>query len=128
MACQCTDLFRTKAFPQVTGIVVVLAFTGAVIGALGLATTPPVLATMVCVLVVDVAILIFSKQQLVCHRCRSSYHGLSIARYHRPWDRAVDERHTPPPATGQLAREPLTRLGRVRIWSKRLAANEKKIA
>ena len=96
VACGCDDLFRTKAFPQITGFVVVLAFAGAAIGALGRATTPPILIAMVLVLVADVAILLVSRQRLVCHRCRTSYHDLSIARYHRGWDRAVAERHAPP--------------------------------
>ena len=107
VACGCQDLFRAKAFPQITSFVIVLAFAGAVIGALGLATTPPILAAMIAVLVVDVAILLFSKQRLVCHRCRSSYRGLSIARYHPPWDRAVADRHTPPVTSpGSLTRPP----------------------
>ena len=102
VVCGCHDLFRSKAFPQVTGLVVVLAFAGAAIGALGLATTPPILIAMVAVLVADVSILMFSRQRLVCHRCRSSYHHLPIARYHRGWDRAVAERHPPPsPATAR---------------------------
>ena len=49
---------------QVTGIVVVLAFVGAVIGASGLATQLPVLAVMVLVLVADVGILLFSRRRL----------------------------------------------------------------
>ncbi len=98
--CGCRDLFRTKAFPQVTGFVVVLAFAGAAIGALGLATTPPILIAMLLVFVADVAILLVSKQRLVCHRCRTSYHDLPIARYHRRWDRAVAERHAPPVVPG----------------------------
>lgn len=110
VACGCRDLFRARAFPQITGFVLVLAFTGAVLGALGLATTPPILAGMVVVLVADVSILLFSRQRLVCHRCRSSYHGLAIARYHRAWDRSVAERHAP-----ARAREPVRpRAGRPR--------------
>ncbi len=114
VACGCQDLFRAKAFPQVTAVVVVFAFAGAAIGALGLATTPPILIAMVAVLVADVAILLFSRQRLVCHRCRTSYHGIRIARYHRSWDRGVAERHTqthpvravrrPPARTGAQAR------------------------
>jgi hypothetical protein len=96
VVCSCPDLFRTKAFPQVTGFVVVLAFAGAVIGALGLATTPPILIAMVLVLVADIAILLLSRERLVCHECRTSYHDLAIARYHRRWDRAIAERHAPP--------------------------------
>lgn len=100
VSCGCNDLYRSKAFPQVTGFVVVLAFAGAVLGAFGsalgpawgFAITPPVLVAMVLVLVADVAILLFSKQRLVCYQCRTSFHDLPIARYHRRWDRTTAER------------------------------------
>lgn len=123
VVCGCHDLFRAKAFPQITGLVVVLAFTGAVIGALGLAT-PPMLTAMIAVLVADVAVLLFSKERLVCHRCRSAYQGLPIARYHRRWDRAVAERHAPPvrpPAPAARAR----RLPWIRRLSTVPAADER---
>jgi len=96
VACGCGDLFAEKAFPQVTGIVVVLAFAGAVAGIAGFATNLPVLTAMVVVLALDAGILLFSRRRLVCYQCRTSYHDLPIARYHRSWDRAVAERHTGP--------------------------------
>ena len=102
VACGCPDLFREKAFPQVTGFVVLLAFVGAIVGALGLATDLPVLLTLVGVLLLDVAILVFSKRRLVCYRCRSTFHNVGIARYHRPWDRSVAERYPPSPFKAEL--------------------------
>jgi len=96
VACGCPDLFREKAFPQVTVFVVVLAFAGAVLGALGYATTPPMLIAMGVVLAVDIAILLFSRRRLVCYRCRTSYHGLPMARYHRSWDRESADRYPAP--------------------------------
>jgi hypothetical protein len=39
----------------------------------------------------------------VCYRCRTSYHDLPIARYHRSWDRGVADRY---PAPGAEADEP----------------------
>jgi hypothetical protein len=119
IACNCTDLFREKAFPQVTAIIVALAFVGAVIGALGLATNMIVLTIMAIVLVIDVAILVFSRRRLVCYRCRTTYHDLPIARYHRAWDRAVadryaavvrpeayDQKGSPAPSSNALAQSP----------------------
>jgi hypothetical protein len=97
VACGCPELFREKAFPQVTGFVVLLAFIGAIVGALGLATDLPVLLTMAGVLLLDIAILFFSRRRLVCYQCRSSFHDLPIARYHRPWDRSVADRYPGPP-------------------------------
>lgn len=96
VVCGCPDLFREKAFPQVTAFVVVLAFAGAVVSAFGYATTLPMLIVLGVVLVLDIGILIFSRRRLVCYRCASSYHGLSIARYHHRWDRATAERYPRP--------------------------------
>ena len=92
IVCGGRDLYTEKAFPQVTGFVIVLAFAGAVVGALGYATTPPMLIAMAVVLVLDVAILLFSRRRLVCYACRTSYHELPIARYHKPWDRPTADR------------------------------------
>jgi len=51
---------------------------------------------MVIVLIADVSILLFSRKRLICYRCRSRYHNLAIARYHRRWDRSVAERYPAP--------------------------------
>lgn len=104
LACGCEDLFKEKAFPQVTGLVIVLAFVGAIVGALGLATNLPVLVLLTAVLVLDVAILVFSHRRLVCYRCRSSYHEVAIARYHRSWDRSVADRYPAPSAGAEEGR------------------------
>lgn len=105
VACGCGDLYRLKSFPQITWFVVVAAFAGAVIGLLGLAT-PPMLAAMILVLVLDIAILVFSRTRLICYRCRSTYQDLPIASYHRSWDRALAERYPAPslaPASSDTA-------------------------
>jgi hypothetical protein len=124
VACGCTELYREKAFPQITGIIVVLAFAGAVIGLLGF-VTPPVLGLMIVVLVVDTGILLFSRQRLVCYRCRSSYHGLPIARYHRYWDRATSERYPQPPTSsngqGQPSEAPPALENRARTGERSMA-------
>jgi hypothetical protein len=118
VACGCPDLFREKAFPQVTVFVVVLAFAGAVLGALGYATTPPMLMAMGAVLAVDIAILLFSRRRLVCYRCRTSYHGLPLARYHRSWDRETADRY-PAPQRPDEAAEPADAAERGTLTSKR---------
>ena len=109
VACGCSELYAEKAFPQITGFVVILAFAGATVGLLGLATTPMLIA-MLIVLVLDVAILLISRRRLVCYRCQTSYHDLPIAPYHRHWDRSVADRYPPPrrttDTTGDDARLP----------------------
>ena len=92
VACGSELLYRRKVFPQVTGLVVVMAFAAALVGLLGYATTWPVLAGMGVVLALDIGILLFARTRLVCYGCRSSYHEIEIARYHRPWDRGVASR------------------------------------
>lgn len=115
VACGCTDMFAEKVFPMVTGVVVVLAFVGFIVGALGyfgalgFAGSPHMLVAMSVILILDVAILLFSRRRLVCYRCRSSFHGLPIARYHRSWDSSVAERHPAPPAPKTKRFGPLTR-------------------
>jgi len=113
VVCGCGDLFREKVFPQVTGLVVVLAFTGATVGVFGSVLsrqqtiTTPLLAVMVAVLLADVGILLFARSRLVCYRCRTSYHDVPIARYHRSWDRGVADRYAPPhSARGRNGDEP----------------------
>ena len=117
LACGCGDLFKEKAFPQVTGLVIVLAFVGAIVGALQLATNLPVQLLLIVVLIIDVAILLFSNRRLVCYRCRSSYHDVPIARYHRSWDRSVADRYpleaVPSPDTGRAAADATQRPSRV---------------
>ena len=95
VVCGCPDMFREKAFPQITGFIVILAFAGALVGILGLATTALLIA-MATVLVLDVAILLFSRRRLVCYRCLTSHHDLQIATYHRGWDRSAAERFPSP--------------------------------
>ena len=94
LACGSSDMYRAKAFPQITGFVIIAAFAGAVIGALGLAT-PPMLVGMTVVLIIDIGILFFVRESLVCYRCRSAYRDIPIARYHDRWDRTVAERFQP---------------------------------
>lgn len=96
LACGCGEMYAEKAFPQVTGFVVVLAFTGAALGLLGNDVPPPVLVAMTIVLIADVAILVFSRVRLVCYQCRSIDRDLTIARYHRSWDRSVADRYPLP--------------------------------
>lgn len=94
VACGCTDLYRERALPQVTGFVVALAFALAVLGATGLAIRIPMLIAMVVVIAIELGILLFAQRRLVCYRCRTTYHGLSIASYHQTWDRSRADRHT----------------------------------
>ena len=67
VACGCQRLYRRKTLPRMTPFVLVLA-------------------ALVILLALDIAVLFVARTQLVCYRCGTSYAGLRIARYHRPWD------------------------------------------
>ena len=88
-------LYRRKALPQVTGFVIVLAFALALVGILGFADNLLLLFGMTCVLVIDIAILLFARTHLDCYRCGSSHRRLPIASYHRPWERSMSNRNRP---------------------------------
>lgn len=92
IVCGGRDLFREKAFPAVTAIIVVLAFIGAAISLLGLARTMIMRLALVAILIIDIGLLLFSRNRLVCYRCRTTYMNMPIARYHRGWDRATSDR------------------------------------
>ena len=80
------DLYKEQIFPQVTGIVIVLAFAGAVAGIVGLITTWVMLITMSVVLILDILILFVVKNRLSCYSCNSRFSQTTIAQYHRVWD------------------------------------------
>jgi hypothetical protein len=120
VVCDCGDVYREKAYPVVLIALIVLGFAGAVIGGLldaafgviDVATTPVLIAVGV-VVVMDALILMLTRNRLVCYRCRTSYSGLPIARYHRAWDRAIAERyHEPESESDRTAPAPSSRADR----------------
>tara|TARA_B100001059_G_scaffold223568_1_gene248676 strand:- start:2094 stop:2555 length:462 start_codon:yes stop_codon:yes gene_type:complete len=91
--CCAGPLYRRKAFPQVTGFVIVLAFALSLVGILGFADNIGLLVVMTIVLLMDISILLFARTYLDCYRCGSSHRKLTIASYHRSWDRATANRN-----------------------------------
>jgi len=79
-------LYRTRTLPQVTPIVVVLAASGVLVAAFGLAANPWIYGALVAVLLLDIGVLVLARTRLVCYRCGSTYDRLPVARYHRSWD------------------------------------------
>lgn len=80
------DLYRERAFPQITGVVIVLAFAGAVAGIAGFLTTWVMFSAMIFVLLLDVAVLIFNKPRLVCYACGAKFKETPISPHFHPWD------------------------------------------
>lgn len=86
------QMFRRKLLPQVTGLIVVLAFTLALLSILGYFGGPVILGIMVAVLLADLAILFFSPQSLECYRCHAEYRDLEMGVWHKRWSRAMARR------------------------------------
>jgi hypothetical protein len=85
-------MYRRKLLPQVTGLIVVLAFTLALLSLLGYFGGPVILAIMVVVLLFDLGILFFSPESLHCYSCQAEYRDLNIGTWHKPWSRAMGRR------------------------------------
>lgn len=92
VVCGCESLYVRRNFPQVTPVIVVLAFSGAVVAILGYAAHPAATAALILLLIADLLILRLSTRWLVCYRCGAIFTGVRIARFHRNWDRSVAEK------------------------------------
>ena len=88
------DLYRERAFPQITGIVIVLAFAGGIAGVVGYLTTWSMLSAMVVVLLIDIAILVFDRPRLVCYGCGTRFKNTAIAPHFHSWDQLRAEQIT----------------------------------
>jgi len=99
LCCGCSNLYRIRSLPSITPVIVILAFVGAAVGLLGYGDNPMVLPLLVAVLVVEVTIVIVSRNRLVCYRCRSRYANLPIAPYHGAFDRDYAELPENTPST-----------------------------
>jgi hypothetical protein len=86
------DLYRERALPQITGIVIVLAFSGAIAGVGGFLTTWSMLSAMIVVLLLDVAILLFVKPRLVCYGCGTKFKNTPISPHFHGWDQQHAEK------------------------------------
>lgn len=92
IACGCDHLYRHRTLPRVTGFVIVLALAVAAASVLGLASGWPMLVGMTALLIIDVAILLWRNEVLICYRCQTRYWDLTIARYHNAWNRRTAHR------------------------------------
>jgi len=92
VACGGEHLYRRRNLPQVTPVVAVLAFSGAMVSILGYAAHAAATALLVTLLVADLLIITLAVRQLVCYRCGATHEGVRVARYHRPWDRTMAEK------------------------------------
>jgi hypothetical protein len=75
VTCGCQHLYRRRTLPRFAPFALLLAGAGVVAGVLGYSSDPIVLAALVALLVLDGAVLVLARVQLVCYRCGSAYGG-----------------------------------------------------
>ncbi len=90
--CGAEPLYRSRTLPRLTGIVGGLAVGIIAIGLAGHDVPTSVFVALGAVAVLDLAFLFLGRSQLSCYRCRTTYRGMPIARYHRAWGAATQRR------------------------------------
>ncbi|MFW6059848.1 MAG: hypothetical protein ACODAQ_06680 [Phycisphaeraceae bacterium] len=95
-ACGCRELFVRKPMPQVTVFVIILLVSAIAMLLYGQVNPLAALIGFAVLAVVDIAIYLFTRRELVCYRCHSAFSGMPIRRDHPRWDRARAERYEPP--------------------------------
>jgi hypothetical protein len=95
VVCGCREIFKRYDFPQRLGLglviasvilCVVLLIKGQVLWAMGV---------LLAAVVLDRIVYVFTKECLVCYRCRSEFRDLTIDESHDPWDLAIGEKYRP---------------------------------
>lgn len=86
VACGCRSLYRRRSLPRFAPFALVLAAAGVVAGVLGYSSDPLVLAALVALVVLDAAVLVLARTQLVCYACGTTYSRARVARYVKAWD------------------------------------------
>jgi len=101
--CGCDTLYRSRSSPRITIIGAVLAVSVVAVGLAGYGTPSSLVAALLLVIAIDLVLLMRSEWRLTCYRCRSTFRGMPIARYHRGWDartqRRIDSASQPSPGS-----------------------------
>lgn len=95
VVCGCREIFKRYDFPQRFGLLLVVA---AAIASVILFARGQALWAMGVLLVavgIDRIAYVFTKECLVCYRCRSEFRDLTIDSSHEPWDLAIGEKYRP---------------------------------
>jgi hypothetical protein len=103
IVCGCDALYRNRSLPRLTLIAVALGLSVVAVGLAGYGTPPVLAGALVAAIVADLVLRVLGRWQLSCYRCRSTFRGMPIARYHHRWDartqRRVDAAAQPSPGS-----------------------------
>ena len=95
VVCGCREIFKRYDFPQRFGLLLVI---GAVVACVILLIRGQVLWAMGVLLgtvVVDRIVYLFTRECLVCYRCRSEFRDVKIDETHESWDLSIGEKYRP---------------------------------
>lgn len=95
VVCGCREIFKRYDFPQRFGLALVLI---AIIACVVLLIEGQVLWAMGVLLgtvVIDRIVYVFTRECLVCYRCRSEFRDVKIDESHESWDLSIGEKYRP---------------------------------
>ena len=95
VVCGCREIFKRYDFPQRFGLMLVI---GAVLACLILLIKGQVLWAMGVLLgtvVMDRIVYVFTRECLVCYRCRSEFRDVKIDESHESWNLSIGEKYRP---------------------------------
>jgi len=95
VVCGCREIFKRYDFPQRFGLALVLI---AIIACVVLLIEGQVLWAMGVLLgtvVIDRIVYVFTRECLVCYRCRSEFRDVKVDKSHASWDLSIGEKYRP---------------------------------
>ena len=91
--CGCRELFVRKDFPQLLGLLLVVATASGAILLFLLNRAKWAYGLLAAMVVADVVLSLAAGRCLVCYRCRSEFRGIEIPRDQAGWDLAIGDKY-----------------------------------
>ncbi len=95
VVCGCREIFKRYDFPQRFGLLLVIAAAIASIVLFARGQALWAMGVLLGAVVIDRIVYVFTKECLVCYRCRSEFRETCIDSSHEPWDLAIGEKYRP---------------------------------
>lgn len=95
VVCGCREIFKRRDFPQRFGLMLVIAAAVASVILLARGEALWSMAVLLAAVVIDRVVYVFTKECLVCYRCRSEFREVVVDSSHEPWDLAIGEKYRP---------------------------------
>lgn len=93
--CGCREIFRRQDFPQRLGLILVIGTIIAAVVLIALWQVIWAMGVLLAAVVIDRIICVFTRECLVCYRCRTEFRGVTIDGSHEAWNLATGEKYRP---------------------------------